>query len=833
MLESIRLMDFISHKDTTIRFGDGVAVFVGRNGSGKSSVIDAITYALYGKHMRSSNKNLVRYGAQRSSVVLEFSTNNKRYKVEKRLNTKGQLESAVLYELKDGGLKPLVAGERRQFGESISDEVARILGLDYEKMRVAAIIQQGEIGRIVEYSPKEFKELINSIIGIDRLDNAYTLMRDVIDGFRARLRKVYGYDDTSKDTLLNDVNRYSQEIEALKQMLDRVEEEKRRITAKKAMLEEEYKAMGLKKEKFESMKVHITNLLSYIGEKKRVIGSDVMDLRSTISKAEEYLRLVEQEEGVRRAIADAEEMLAALDVEIDGLKQKNTRLEMLKRLLADKESIASNAREQMGIVDRLKHIPDELSTLRARLLQINNTISILMMEKGKLNGMIECASKLEFKDGICPVCGNRVESINPLFDKDALRREVEDISNELKRLNDEKSSIEDRIGRLEKDNEQIQRARGFLERHSIVSMDDLVALEDEINGLRKEVEGADAIRRRLDTIILERNSASKRVEEYRRRMEEIGKARAFLDAKGITDASMLEQWKNDLREYEALLARLGRLLNVHDAHAIASSLLLESYNIMDYAVDEYSTTLAESIRALADECKGFSYDRYNMLESELNRVGEEERGEEMELSMLRGRLDNINNDVTRLRGILKILDHASNHITMLNNIRDKVFHRNGRVARSLRYWALQHISEKASEYARTFAMGISRIELSEDKDAERGEVNMLCYGTRGSVDITSMSGGEKVAVALALRFAIAYVMGGYKLDFIIMDEPTVHLDEERRRSMVELIRLFAEGSTLKQIIIITHDSEIFEDANVDHLYRFEMTDNGTLVSKVG
>ncbi|MFN4336214.1 MAG: AAA family ATPase [Candidatus Nitrosocaldus sp.] len=833
MLESIRLIDFISHKDTNIRFGDGITVFVGRNGSGKSSVIDAITYAFYGKHIRSSNKNLVRYGAQRSSVVLEFSINNKRYRVEKRMNIKGQLESAVLYELKDGSWKRLVAGERRQFGESISDEITSILGLDYERMRVAAIIQQGEIGRIVESSPKEIKDLINSVIGIGMLENAYTFMRDVIDSFRARLRKVYGYDDTSKDTLLNDVNRYSHEIEVLRQMLDRAEDEKRRITERKIMLDEEYKEMGLKKDKFESMKVHITNLLNYIGERKRAIESNIADLRSTISNAEECLTLVEQEEDVKAALADAERMLTALNEEIDSLKQSNTRLEMLKRLLTDKEIIASKAREQMDIVDRLKNVPDELSTLRARLLQINNTISTMNREMGKLNGMIDCVSRLEFKDNICPVCGSKVESINPLFDKHTLRREVEDISNRLKELNYEKSLIENRISKLEKDNEYLQRAKGFLERHNILSMDDLLALENEIDGLRREVEGTDAIRRRLYTITLERDSTSKRVEEFRRKMESIIKARAFLDAKGITDTGVLKRFNDYLREYEALLARLNRLLNVQNADTIALSLLNTAYNIMDYAIDGYSTALVEGIRALVDECRGFSYDKYYMLKSELNRVEKEESDIGGELSRLRGRLDDINNDLTRIRGILNVLDHASNYITTLSDIRDKVFHRDGRVARNLRYWALQHISEKASEYARTFAMGISRIELTEEKDREKGGVNMLCYGTRGTIDITSMSGGEKVAVALALRFAIAYVMGGYKLDFIIMDEPTVHLDEERRASMVELIKLFAEGSALKQIIIITHDSEIFEDANVDHLYRFEMTDNGTQVSKVG
>jgi exonuclease SbcC len=57
MIKDIQLKDFIAHRDTKLEFGKGVTIFVGHNGSGKSSIIDAITFALFGKHTRKSNKN--------------------------------------------------------------------------------------------------------------------------------------------------------------------------------------------------------------------------------------------------------------------------------------------------------------------------------------------------------------------------------------------------------------------------------------------------------------------------------------------------------------------------------------------------------------------------------------------------------------------------------------------------------------------------------------------------------------------------------------------------------------------------------------------------------
>jgi exonuclease SbcC len=126
-----------------------------------------------------------------------------------------------------------------------------------------------------------------------------------------------------------------------------------------------------------------------------------------------------------------------------------------------------------------------------------------------------------------------------------------------------------------------------------------------------------------------------------------------------------------------------------------------------------------------------------------------------------------------------------------------------------------------------FKIGISRIDLAE----KARDVQIVCYGTFGDVDMDSLSGGEKVAVALALRLAIAQMLSSNKLDFIILDEPTIHLDEERRKSLVRIISdSFKEGlGPLSQIIIITHDAEIFEDSEVDGVYRFTMSANGSIV----
>ncbi len=78
VLESVQLENFVSHRSTALKLNPGITVFIGRNGSGKSSVIDAITFALYGEHTRGHNRNLVRRGSESSMVRLNFRIDSER-----------------------------------------------------------------------------------------------------------------------------------------------------------------------------------------------------------------------------------------------------------------------------------------------------------------------------------------------------------------------------------------------------------------------------------------------------------------------------------------------------------------------------------------------------------------------------------------------------------------------------------------------------------------------------------------------------------------------------------------------------------------------------------
>jgi len=189
MITSIELGDFLSHSDTKLEFENGVTVFVGENGAGKSSMIDAITFALFGQHTRKSNKSLIKRGSNQGFAKIGFSINGKQYEAVRKIDSKGSL-AAKFSEIIGDDRVELAAGERKQFGESMTHEIEKTIGLDFEKLKIASIVQQGELNTIINAKPKEFKELINAIIGIDKLDVASESMKTVNKEFREKTRDV-------------------------------------------------------------------------------------------------------------------------------------------------------------------------------------------------------------------------------------------------------------------------------------------------------------------------------------------------------------------------------------------------------------------------------------------------------------------------------------------------------------------------------------------------------------------------------------------------------------------------------------------------------------------
>lgn len=691
MINSIELGNFLSHSDTKLEFYDGVTVFVGNNGAGKSSIIDAITFALFGKHSRKTNKSLIKRGTTQGFAKINFTINGKELQAERKIDVKGGL-AAQFSEKSNGEWLQIAAGERKQFGESMTHEVEKKIGLEFEKLKIASIVQQGELNSIIKAKPKEFKELLNAIIGIDKLDVASDAMKLVNKNFREKIRQDIGYDDTHIEILNLDLEKYHNELEKSKPLKGKLSSKREKSEKELLVLTEKLERETPKLDKLKQLELRKKELREYAKEA-------ILEIKNEIEEKE-------------RKILDCKGCF-----EYVGLA-KDLQIKLEK--------------EEFTIKDSLKRL-QKLTNLKASLV-----------EKQSL------ASKLKLKDNKCPVCDSKVSKLNPLFQKEHLKQE------------------------LEKN-------------------------EDVITTLQKDIK------------LFEKNRF-----EFSEKLQKAKESQATLRAHSIKDQADLKKIQKDIEDKKVNVKKVP--------------LIISTGNLVEVAhLDSHSKMLFENISQLELETKGFAEVNFVNLKESISEKQDELSRIDQEIGAITEKISEAEQQIKFLKKAISEVKVVRDYVEELDTIQTNIFNRDGAVATSLRSWALNTISVKASEYLALLNTKIQRIFLSE----KIRDVVISCYSRNEVLEIESLSGGEQVSVALALRLGMANLLGASHLNLIILDEPTTHLDAERRKSLVAVLSQLSNITNVgapMQFIIITHDSEIFEDSTVEHIYKFESTEQGSKVT---
>ena len=323
MIKSIELVDFLAHSDTKLSFDDNATVFVGQNGAGKSSIIDGITFALFGEHTRKNNKSLIRRGANQGFTKIEFSANGKKYQAVRKIDSKGTL-FANFSEDVNGKLIPIAEGERKQFGESMTEEIEKTFGIDFEKLKIASIVQQGELSSIIKAKGKEFKELLNAIIGIDKLDAALISMRSIQKEFRNSIQEIFGYDDTQIQRLENQVADYENESKNSRPRLEKLAIEKKEQECLISDLEKQIQNNISKESQLKELESRKNELISYTKNVIKSIQREVAEKERTVNECKPCFTLSKNRKENELEKSKIEKELFSINTELNDLEKKHT-----------------------------------------------------------------------------------------------------------------------------------------------------------------------------------------------------------------------------------------------------------------------------------------------------------------------------------------------------------------------------------------------------------------------------------------------------------------------------------------------------------------------------
>ena len=162
----LELQGFTAFREPAILDFEGRRLFVitGPTGAGKSSLLDAMTWALFGQVPRvgASVGQLIAQGAPTMQVLLEFETRGRRFRIARRADVKGP--GRVRLERRDltGAWEPLA-----DKATEVRGHVERLLGMDYATFTRTMVLPQGAFDAFLRGEPKERREILSRLIGLD------------------------------------------------------------------------------------------------------------------------------------------------------------------------------------------------------------------------------------------------------------------------------------------------------------------------------------------------------------------------------------------------------------------------------------------------------------------------------------------------------------------------------------------------------------------------------------------------------------------------------------------------------------------------------------------
>ena len=145
MLENLAVSNFRSHEKTEIGLHSGLNVFLGEVGAGKTSILEALSFSLFGKISTNlTQTELIRRGSKHAKVILVFTVGSEKYKIERRIFLK-KPQKAKLWLYKNNNWKLAVEGSN-----AVSKSIEEILGVDASTFLAAIYASQGEIKKMLQ-----------------------------------------------------------------------------------------------------------------------------------------------------------------------------------------------------------------------------------------------------------------------------------------------------------------------------------------------------------------------------------------------------------------------------------------------------------------------------------------------------------------------------------------------------------------------------------------------------------------------------------------------------------------------------------------------------------
>ena len=404
ILKTLTLKNFRKFKQTTIDFPDGIIGVVGLNGVGKSTIFEAIAWALYGPvAARTSSEQIKRQNAPPSEpcrVELEFIFEEDTYRITREMIGKTQIPQATA--TKNG--KIVATG-----AETVTKYIQKKLGMDSKSFYTSIFAKQKELNTLSSMNPSERRPLILRMLGIDSLDEIIKEIRSdkktkdqIIQKLTENLTDEQGKDkeetykqeikkqDVKKQEIQREIKKLKEKLQNIKKDLKKLENNVQKNKEKYEKLRQEKEKQLEKQKKFEQKNKlieEIKKLKEKINERKKTINAQTKKLE-TFKNLETELKTTEKK---------LEDITKKTEFFIKKIEQQKTLIDRINKEVLDLTNKKKNI-EQLGpdakcptcertLSDQydflLKKFNDEIKNKESEIKQITENIKKHEFEKEK------------------------------------------------------------------------------------------------------------------------------------------------------------------------------------------------------------------------------------------------------------------------------------------------------------------------------------------------------------------------------------------------------------------------------------------------------------------
>ncbi len=795
IIRKIHLHNIRSYEDQEIELGKGITLFEGDIGSGKTTILMSIDFALFGNSTPDFYRSLLRKGTNRGFVEIIFEHGEKEYKIRRVLEAKGKGISNTESEVETPeGVVKLTASDVRNY-------VLKLMGIDVGSskrkslpvVKYAIYTPQEMMKVILEGTGKKEEERLDVIRRIFRLDE-YKVARENIGIVSKDLVSEYGIVESKED----EIGRIENELEEKEREIKEIEEEIKELNEKISQYEKEYARKSKEWKEIVELRDRYENLRRDIEKLKARISGFKENLNKANKELEDLRAMKEKMKSMENEALryeSAEKMRDELQRKLKDIMDKEIKFKKAQeriRVLKDK---VKKAEELKGELEKLYSKRDELRNKIAKLEELENKKKELEEKRSEIRGVIaaintkieELSKELEDYKSLGAVCPKCKRPLTEEHKKKLISETISKIENkkeELKRANASDVKIKKEMRELEGKIRELQE-----------NSRELSATEERIKNIENLIkEGKEAEK---EIKIEERNMPSFDEEEKKKVSEELSNIN-----------SEVEKLRNIWKEYNALKRSVER-----------ENKIIEEVKDYQLQIEEMEKELEEKSKELSS--LNYSNDIFNKLSEEYREIegklSSVKRAKEEKVK----RVEELRNEINKKR---KLIEKLREEIKIYKKraefgewLKDELAPALEDIER-LRLLAINEEFRQLFEDWFHEIMGESEYEATIDEDFKP-----IVRYQRFDMPIYSLSGGERTSIALAYRLALnTMVKRSLNLEshMLILDEPT---DGFSKDQLYKLKDVFDKMDT-DQIIIVSHEKELMNLANT--VYHVEKV-NGT------